>query len=102
MWADSKYRNHGRDAWLAAQSRLRVEVTAQPDGATGFAPIKQRWVVEQTFGCLMRSRRLAQDDERLPETIAAMVRLSAIYRMARRVHPGRGRRKFRYQRKTAA
>ena len=102
VWADSKYRNHGLDAWLAAQSRLRVEVTAKPDGVTGFAPIKKRWVVEQTFGCLMRSRRLARDYERLTETSAAMVQLSAIHRMARRVHPGRGRRKFRYKRKTAA
>ena len=102
VWADRKYRNDALDAWLAGQDRLRVEVTAKPDGTKGFVPLKKRWVVEQTFGCLIKSRRLVRDYERLPETGAAMVKLSCIHRMARRARPPRGRRKFRYQRKTAA
>jgi hypothetical protein len=28
------------------------------------------WVVERSFTCLTRSRRLAKDDERLPRTVA--------------------------------
>lgn len=101
VWADKKYRNNNLDAWLAGQTRLRVEVTSKPDGVTGFKPLKKRWVVEQTFGCLMRSRRLVRDFERLPETSAAMVKLSSIHRMARRARPPKGTRKFRYKRKTA-
>ena len=57
-------------------------------------------VVEQTFACLIKSRRLVRDYERLPETSAAMVKLSSIHRMARRARPSR-RRKFRYMRKVA-
>jgi putative transposase len=98
IWADRKYRNDALDEWLAGQDRLRVEVTAKPDGATGFVPLKKRWVVEQTFACLIKSRRLVRDYERLPETSAAMVKLSSIHRMARRARPAR-RRKFRYKRK---
>ena len=102
VWADKKYRNDTLDAWLAGQTRLRVEVTGKPDGAKGFVPLKKRWVVEQTFGCLIKSRRLVRDYERLSETSAAMVKLSCIHRMARRARPPRGQRKFRYQQKPAA
>ena len=102
VWADTKYRNNNLDAGLATQDRLRVEVTSKPDGVTGFKPLKKRWVVEQAFGCLVRSRRLVRDFERLPETSAAMVKLSGIHRMACRARPPRGRRKFRYKRKAAS
>lgn len=102
VWADKKYRNNNLDAWLAGQDRLRVEVTSKPEGQVGFKPLKKRWVVEQTFGCLVRSRRLVRDFERLAETSAAMVKLSGIQRMARRARPPRGRRKFRYKRPSAA
>lgn len=102
LWADKKYRNHNLDAWLAGQDRLRVEVTSKPEGEKGFKPLKKRWVVEQAFGCLVRSRRLVRDFERLPETSAAMVKLSGIHRMACRARPPQGRRKFRYKRKAAS
>ena len=97
VWADAKYRNHDLDAWLAGQDRLRVEVTSRPDGQKGFCPLPKRWVVEQTFAGLIRSRRLVRDFERLPGTSAAMVKLSSIHRMARRARPPRGRRKYRYR-----
>lgn len=102
VWADSKYRNDTLDAWLAGQDRLRVEVTSRPEGQKGFKPLPKRWVVEQTFAGLIRSRRLVRDFERLPETSAAMVKLSSIHRMARRARPPRGRRKFRYKPKATA
>lgn len=98
VWADSKYRNAALDRWLAGQDRLRVEVVSKPEGTPGFKPLKVRWVVEQTFGCLLRWRRLVRDFERLPETSAAMVKLSSIHRMARRARPPRWRKKFRYKR----
>jgi putative transposase len=102
LWADRKYRNDSLEAWLAAQSRLRVEVTSKAEGEKGFEPLAKRWVVEQTFGCLVRSRRMVRDYERLAETSAAMVKVSCIHRMARRARPPRGKRKFRYQRMPAA
>ena len=102
VWADSKYRNDSLDEWLRGQGRLRVEVTSKPEGQKGFKPLPKRWVVEQTFAGLIRSRRLVRDFERLTETSAAMVKLSSIHRMARRARPPRGRRKFRYKPKTAS
>lgn len=98
VWADRKYRNSKLDAWLSGQDRLRVEVTSKAEGEAGFRPLKKRWVVEQTFGCLVRWRRLVRDFERLPETSAAMVKLASIHRMARRARPPCWRKKFRYKR----
>ena len=98
IWADDKYRNKGLDGWLAGQSRLRVEVVSKPEGEVGFDPLPKRWVVEQTFGCLLRWRRMVRDFERLPATSAAMVKLASIHRMARRARPPRWRKKFRYKR----
>ena len=100
LWADKKYRNNNLDVWLAGQTRLRVEVTSKPEGEKGFKPLAKRWVVEQTFGCLVRSRRLVRDFERLSGTSAAMVKVSGIHRMVRRARPPRGRKMFRYKRKT--
>lgn len=102
VWADRKYRNSTLDGWLAGQDRLRVEVTSKPEGSEGFVPLTKRWVVEQTFGCLLRGRRLVRDFERLPETSATLVKLSSIHRMVRRARPPRWRKKFRYQRKKVA
>jgi putative transposase len=102
VWADAKYRNDALDEWLRGQDRLRVEVTSRPGGRKGFHPLPKRWVVEQTFAGLIRSRRLVRDFERLPETSAAMVKLSGIHRMARRARPPRGRRKFHNNPKAAA
>jgi putative transposase len=100
--ADAKYRDNEPEAWPAGQGRLRVEVASRPEGPRGFRPRPKRWVVEQTFAGLIRSRRLVRAFERLPETSAAMVKLSGIHRMARRARPPRGRRKFRYKPKTQA
>jgi putative transposase len=88
VWGDAKYRNDGLDAW-AAENRpgLRVEVSSKPDGRPGFVPVKKRWVVEQSFGCLGRARRLSKDYERRAENSESMVKLSAILRMARRLKP---------------
>ena len=102
VYADRKYRNNSLDAWLAGQDRLRVEVGHKPEGKEGPDPLPKRWLIEQTFGCLLRWRRLVRDFERLPETSVAMVKLSSIARMVRRARPPRWRRRFRYQRKPAA
>ena len=41
-----------------------VEVVKRTPGQTGFQPVAKRWVVERTFGWLVRWRRLVRDYER--------------------------------------
>src|SRR5690606_12735426 len=53
--------------------------------APWFAVLPKRWVVERTFAWLGGYRRLSKDYERLPAVSEAMVQLSAIRLMARRL-----------------
>jgi transposase len=50
-----------------------------------FQVIPRRWVVERTFAWLSRSRRLARDYERRPETGVAMIHAAMSRMMLRRV-----------------
>jgi transposase len=52
----------------------------------GFKIHPRRWVVERTFGWLVRYRRLLVDHERLPETSEAMTRAAMSHLMIRRLH----------------
>jgi len=51
----------------------------------GFVVVPKRWVVERTFAWLGGDRRLSKDYERLPAVSEAMVQLSAIRLMVRRL-----------------
>jgi transposase len=50
-----------------------------------FQVTPRRWVVERTFAWLSRSRRLARDYERRPETGVAMIHAAMSRMMLRRV-----------------
>lgn len=47
--------------------------------------LPRRWVVERTFGWLVRSRRLARDYERLTANSEAMIKIAMIRLMAARL-----------------
>jgi transposase len=56
----------------AAEHGIRLEVVRLPEAKRGFVLLPRRWVVERSFAWASRFRRLARDDERLPETLAAL------------------------------
>jgi putative transposase len=97
VFGDKKYRNRALDAYLAGRTGLRVEVRAKPEGERGFRPVPVRWVAEQAHACHGRARRLSKDYERLTACSAAMVKLSAIQRLVRRLKPARAQPRFRYR-----
>lgn len=94
VWADGAYAGPFA-RWLAERRGWRVEVPFHrqrqawryglEEKPTGFQVIPRRWVVERTFAWLSRSRRLARDYERLPETGVAMIHLAMSRIMLRRV-----------------
>lgn len=47
-------------------------VVKLPEAKKGFVLLPRRWVVERSFACATRFRRLVKDYERLPETLAAL------------------------------
>jgi transposase len=56
----------------AAEHGIRLEVVKLDEAKRGFVLLPRRWVVERSFAWAARFRRLAKDDERLPETVAGL------------------------------
>jgi transposase len=96
-WVDGGYRG----AFLAlARFRIAFEVVARADGGRRrrwlppgieppalprFAVVPRRWVVERTFAWLGRFRRLSKDYEFLPATSEAVIQLTMIQLLTRRL-----------------
>jgi len=86
IWADTKYPHHALHTWMRAhRPTWRIEVKTRPEGVTGFTPLEKRWVVERTNAWNGRYRRHSKDDERQPESSAAMISMSNIHVMLRRL-----------------
>lgn len=86
LWVDGGY--SGEDfAEQARQHRpkLVVEVVKRSDTAAGFEVLPKRWLVERTFGWLMRHRRLVRDYERTETSAEAWIYVAMIRIMLRRL-----------------
>jgi putative transposase len=96
VWGDGAYAG-AFARWLGAERGWHLEVPRHrgrhlwryglEEKPRGFQVLARRWVVERTFAWLSRSRRLARDYERLPETGVAMVHAAMTRLMLRRVAP---------------
>jgi putative transposase len=62
-------------------------VVERPVGAKGFLLLHRRWVVERTFAWLGRYRRNSKDYERLTTSSVAVVQVSMIHLMLKRLRP---------------
>lgn len=86
LWVDGGYEGGN----FAAQvqeicPKLEVEVVKRSDTAKGFKVLPRRWVVERTFGWLMRHRRLARDYETTETSAEAWIYLAMIRIQLRRL-----------------
>jgi putative transposase len=87
LWADGAYKGALVD-WvksLRPWGRLRLDIVSRPPQAKGFRLLPKRWIVERTFGWLMRSRRLVRDYERRTSHSEAFIELAMIAIMLRRL-----------------
>jgi transposase len=84
VWADGGYA--GRlVSWAHTVLALTVTIVKRSEDTTGFVVLPRRWVVERTFGWLLRYRRLVRDYERRPEHHEAMVLWATIAIMTRQL-----------------
>jgi putative transposase len=97
--ADSAYGRYGLPAWVAQLGHFVLELVKRPLQAVGFVLLPQRWVVERTFAWLGRYRRHSRDYERRTDSSEAMVWISMIHRMARRLEPGPKAVRFHYRKR---
>lgn len=95
---DSAYGRYGLPAWVAKACHFVLEVVKRPLAAVGFVLLAKRWVVERTFAWLGRYRRHSRDYERQTASSEAMIQISMIHRMARRLRPGPHPERFHYRR----
>lgn len=88
VWADGGYANKIDSSllnWAKDKLGLLVEIVKRSDDVKGFQVLPRRWVVERTFGWLVRNRRLARDYERLTTTSEAMIKVAMIRLMTLRL-----------------
>src|SRR5437588_6455451 len=87
VYADSQYRTECLQEEVFDFAPFRLHVVSRPADEEGWVKLPQRWVVERTFAWLGRSRRLSKDYERAPESSEAMIQVSMIHLMLRRLRP---------------
>jgi putative transposase len=88
IFGDNKYHNHALEAWLKEhRAEWRIEVKKRPEGTRGFTPLEKRWVVERTNAWNGRCRRHSKDYERRVDSSEAMIRISNIHLMLRKLSP---------------
>jgi putative transposase len=100
VYTDTHYTAGYLDEEVFDWAPFRRVVVSRPEGSEGFVKLPQRWVVERTFAWLSRSRRLSKDYERETASSEAMIQVSMIHLMLRRLRPAKRKRsqRFRYKR----
>ena len=84
MWADTGYNGKPLARYALAVAAVTVEVVARTSPHS-FQVLRRRWVVERTFGWLMRYRRLARDYERTTAHSEAMIWWATVFIMTKRL-----------------
>ena len=84
IWADGGYAGQLIE-WVAAFGNWVLEIVKRSDDVKGFAVLPRRWVVERTFGWLMKFRRLSKDYEETVKSSEAWILLAMINIMTRRL-----------------
>ena len=101
LWADAGYRGADLRRWITERLGLSFEIVqrkprwvwvpndVEPDPIpVGFEVIRRRWVVERTFAWICRNRRMSRDYEFLTQTTEALIYVTMIRLMLRRLAKG--------------
>jgi putative transposase len=85
IFADSAYGRDGLIETVKESFGWILQTVLRPVGLKGFVVLPKRWIVERTFAWLSRCRRHSKDYERNPATSEAMVYITMINLMSRRL-----------------
>ena len=86
LWVDGGYSGLDFADWVRRQSpRVAVEVIKRSDDVQGFKVLPKRWVVERTFGWLVKHRRLVRDYEKTECSAAGWIAIALTRVMLRRL-----------------
>jgi putative transposase len=85
--ADNSYREGCLQEQVFTLAPFVLNIVSRPKESKGYVKLPKRWVVERTFAWLGRSRRLSKDYEFLTASSEAMLQVSMIHLMLRRLRP---------------
>jgi putative transposase len=87
IWADAGYAGT-LVTWVKAlrpRGRLHLDIVRRLDDAKGFKVLHRRWIVERTFAWFVKQRRLVRDYEARTQHSEAMLHITMIPLMLRRL-----------------
>ena len=85
VFADSAYGRNDLPAWARETFGWVLQTVLRPVGVKGFVVLPKRWIIERTFAWISRCRRNAKDYERKPEHSEAMIHITMIALMSKRL-----------------
>jgi len=85
VFGDSAYNRNGLPAWVNETCGFILQPVLRPVHVKGFVVLPKRWVVERTFAWINRHRRHSKDFERTTESSQAMIQITMIGIMLRRL-----------------
>ena len=101
LWAEAGYREADLSRWITERLGLSLEIVqrkprwvwilnyVEPDPIpTVFEVIRRSWVVEHTFAWLLLNRRMSRDYEFPPETGEALIYVTMLRLMLKRLAKG--------------
>jgi putative transposase len=89
IWADGAYTGEKLARWCKEQGRWELQIVERSSADTqGFAVLPRRWIVERTFGWLVRNRRLSKDYELKAQSSEGFLKVAMIRLMLKRLARG--------------
>ena len=86
IWADGGY-SGTLIAWTRRWCGWALSILKRRDAVSGFVVLPKRWIEERTFAWFGRYRRLSKDYETLTQSSEAVIYLTMIHLMIRRLKP---------------
>lgn len=86
LWVDAGYVSEALRQWVRGLKRThKIDLEVVGRQGKGFQVVAKRWVVERTFGWLLGYRRLSKDYEVLTRNSEAMIQITMIAILVRRL-----------------
>jgi putative transposase len=97
VWADMGYHGNQLKQWIEQECKWELDIVkrpgrwgrypvdVEPPPMPAFTVLRHRWVVERTFAWIGRYRRMSKDYEYLIESSEAMIYLTMIRLMLKRL-----------------